>query len=150
MTSRGWSNNESTGYWMIKLDNALSIPTAPFGFVKSRVVTDSDMGHIVETFLSGPTTKPEQVHGAFKKPRSLHVVLEVCEKKGRELIDWDDQAMVPEEQTRYRALAARLNFLSVDRPALLYAVKECLSRMSSPRNRDWGALKRVCRYLIAC
>ena len=126
------------------------IPTAPFLFVKSRVVTDSYTGHIVEMFLSGPTTKPEQVHRNHNKPRSVDVVLEVHEKKGEELIDWDDQAMAPEEQTCYRALAARLNFLAVDRPDLLYAVKECSRRMSSPRNRDWEILKRVCRYLIAC
>ena len=100
MTSHNWNKNEATGHWMIKVDNTLSIPTAPFGFVKNRVVTDSDTGHIVETFLSSPTTKPEQVHRNFKKPRNVHVVLEEYEKKGEELIDWDDQAMVPEEQTR--------------------------------------------------
>ena len=58
--------------------------------------------------------------------------------------------MSSDEQTRYRALAARLNFLAVDRPDLLYAAKECSRRMSSPRNRDWEALKRISRYLIAC
>ena len=63
---------------------------------------------------------------------------------GEESIDWDDQSKAPEEQTRYRALAARLNFLAVDRPDLLYAAKECARRMSSPRNRDWEALKRIC------
>ena len=107
MSSHGWTKNESTGHWMIKVYNTLSAPTAHFGFVKNRVVTDSDTGHIVETFLSSPTTKPEQMHRNFKKPRNVHVVLEVCDKKGGELIDWDGQAMAPEEQTRYRALAAR-------------------------------------------
>jgi len=150
MMSHGWSKNESTGHWTIKVDDTFSISTVPFGFVKSRVVTDSDTGHIVETFLSGPTTTPEQVHRNFKKPRSVHVVLEVYEKKGEELIDWDDQAMAPEEQTRYRALAARLNFVAVDRQDLLYPGKECSRRMSSSRNRDWEALKRISRYLIAC
>ena len=100
--------------------------------------------------MSGPATKPEQVHRNFKKPRSVHVVLEVYEKKGEVSIGWDDQAMAPEEQTRCLALAARLIFLAVDRPDLLYAAKECSRRMSSPRNRDWEALKRICRYLIAC
>ena len=48
--------------------------------------------------MAGPTTKPEQVHRNFKKPRSVHVVLEVYEKRDEELIDWDDQAMVPENK----------------------------------------------------
>ena len=99
MTSHGWNKNESTGHWMITADNTLFVPTAPFGFVKNRVATNSDTGHIVETFLSGPTTKPEQVHRNFKKPRNLHVVLEVYDKKGGELIDWDDQAMALDEHT---------------------------------------------------
>ena len=58
--------------------------------------------------------------------------------------------MLPDDQTRYRALAARLNVLAVDRPDLLYVAKECSRRMSKPRNRDWEALKRICRYLIGC
>ena len=119
MTSHGWNKNESTNHWMTDVADVCSVPTALFGFVKRRVVTDSETGHIVETFLSGPTTKPEQVHRNFKKPRSVHVVLEVYEKKGEESVDWEDQAMAPEEQARYRALAARLNFLAVDRPDLL-------------------------------
>ena len=86
LESHGWKN-DMAGHWTIKVNDTLSIPTAPFGFVKSRVVTDSDTGHIVETFLSGPTTKPEQVHRNFRKSRNVHVVLEVYKKKGKELID---------------------------------------------------------------
>ena len=84
MTSHGWNKNESTGHWVIKVDNTLSIPTAPFLFVRNRIVIDSDTGHIVETFLSSPTTKPEQVHRSLKKPRNVHVILEVYDKKGEE------------------------------------------------------------------
>ena len=35
MTSHGWSKNESTNHWMIDGADILSLPTAPFGFVKS-------------------------------------------------------------------------------------------------------------------
>ena len=76
--------------------------------------------------------------------------MEVYEKKGEESVAWEEQAMLPEDQTRYRALAARLNFLAVDRPDHVYAAKECSWRMRKPRNKDWEALKRICRYLIAC
>ena len=50
--------------------------------------------------------------------------------------------MAPEEQTRYRALTARLSCLAVDRPDLLYAAKECSRRMSRPRKKDWEAAKK--------
>ena len=68
MTAHGWNKNESIGHWMIKVGNTLSIPTAPFEFVKNRAVTNSDTGHIAETFSSSPATKPEPVHRNFKKP----------------------------------------------------------------------------------
>ena len=66
MKSHGWEKNELANHWTIDVADILSVPTALFGFVKSRVVTDSETGLVVETFLSGPTTKPEQVHRNFK------------------------------------------------------------------------------------
>ena len=45
--------------------------------------------------------------------------MEVYEKAGAEPIAWEDQEMLPEDQTGYRALAARLKFLAVDMPNLL-------------------------------
>ena len=100
--------------------------------------------------MAGPCTKPEQVHWNFKLPRDIHVVMEVYGQKDEVATEWEEQAMAPGEQTRYHAIAARLNFLAVDRPDLLYAAKECSRRTSKPRNMDWEAIKRICRYLSAC
>ena len=49
--------------------------------------------------------------------------------------------------TKYRGLAARLNFLAMDRSDLQYAAKECCKKMSTPLVGDWERLKRVGRYL---
>ena len=38
------------------------------------------------------------------------MAMEVYEKSGEESIAWEDQMMLPDDQTRYSALAARLNF----------------------------------------
>ena len=91
---------------------------------KSQVVTDSDPGHAVEILVPSPTTRPEQIHRNFKCARSVQVVMEVYEKSGEESIAWEDQEMLPDDQNRYRAVAARLNFLAVDRADLLHAAKE--------------------------
>ena len=48
---------------------------------------------------------------------------------------------------QYRALAARANFLSLDRPDLGFAAKECCRKMSDPTSLDWAALVRLTRYL---
>ena len=53
-----------------------------------------------------------------------------------------------EEVTMYRALAARANYLSLDRPDISYASKECCRHMSAPTHGDWKVLRRVARYLI--
>ena len=43
----------------------------------------------------------------------------------------------------YRSAVARLNYWSVDRPDIQYAVRVCSKSMSNPRVNDWQRLKRV-------
>ena len=49
--------------------------------------------------------------------------------------------------TKFRALAARANYLAADRLDIQYAVKECCRGMASPEHRHWDRLKRIGRYL---
>ncbi len=49
--------------------------------------------------------------------------------------------------TRFRQIAARANYLSMDRPDAQYAIKEICRDMSSPTENSWGRLKRLGRYL---
>jgi hypothetical protein len=49
--------------------------------------------------------------------------------------------------TRYRAICARLNYLSQDRPDIRYACKEASRWMAKPQEGHWVLLKRVARYL---
>lgn len=48
---------------------------------------------------------------------------------------------------RYRASAARLNYISMDRADVAFASKEIARRMSQPRESDEIPVKRVLRYL---
>ena len=54
------------------------------------------------------------------------------------------------EAKRYRAAAARLNYLAQDRPDLAFAAKEVSRAMSSPNSGDEMRLKRVIRYIQGC
>ena len=55
---------------------------------------------------------------------------------------------IPEsEHTRFRGLAARANFLSADRPDIIFAAKEICRFMSKPTDVALMALKRLGRYL---
>jgi hypothetical protein len=60
----------------------------------------------------------------------------------------DSPALDPENTTRYRAVAARLNYLAQDRPDLKYSVMRACACMSAPREGDMNKLKRIGRYLL--
>ena len=62
--------------------------------------------------------------------------------------DEDAEALGTREATDYRALAARGNYLSPDRPDIQYAVKECCRGMASPTRGDLKKLRRLGRYLV--
>ena len=69
-------------------------------------------------------------------------------KRTVEELEGDTALESEEEITQYRALAARANYLSLDRPDIAFSSKECCRHMSSPTRGDWKALRRVARYLI--
>ena len=57
------------------------------------------------------------------------------------------EKLVGVEATRFRAVAARANYLAVDRPDIEYAVKEICRKMANPVSGDWQKLVRLGRYL---
>eukprot|EP00973_Karenia_brevis_P093239 12416353-Karenia_brevis.AAC.1 len=64
----------------------------------------------------------------------------------------EDQGKIPrldeQREKRYQSLAARLNYFALDRPDIMYPVKELMRKMADPDEEDESALKRVARYLI--
>ena len=51
------------------------------------------------------------------------------------------------EVSKYRALVARCNYISPDRPDIAFAAKELARAMAAPTRGDWQRLKRLGRYL---
>ena len=62
-------------------------------------------------------------------------------------IEDKDVALGDKEVTNYRALVARCNYLSPDRPNIAYIVKELARAMATPTKGDLQRLKRLARYL---
>jgi hypothetical protein len=58
-----------------------------------------------------------------------------------------EQVLSEKEHTRFRALAARANYLAADRPDIIFAAKEICRLMSKPTDSAMMALKRLGRYL---
>ena len=59
------------------------------------------------------------------------------------------EALDKEASTRFRAVAARCNYLSHDRPDLRVATMRACSAMARPTEADWEKLKRIARYLLS-
>ena len=49
---------------------------------------------------------------------------------------------------RYASLAARANYLGLDRPDITFIAKELMRRLSCPDQSDYKKLKRLARYLV--
>ena len=65
-----------------------------------------------------------------------------------EEIKEEDDLLTGEEFKLFQSVAARLNFLVMDRPDLLHSVNELMRNRVSQRTQDLTALKRVARYTI--
>lgn len=63
--------------------------------------------------------------------------------------DVGDQKLGKGESSRYGAVAARANYLGVDRPDLRFAIKEACRGKSAPSEADMRRVNRIARYIQA-
>jgi hypothetical protein len=67
--------------------------------------------------------------------------------KKLELSENSEFELAPADATMYRALAARCNYLSQDRPDIAFSSKELCREFSIPNKSSFQKLKRLARYL---
>ena len=67
--------------------------------------------------------------------------------KKAELLNTTGQVLNAEESTGFRALAARANYLALDRPDVAFATKELCREFAQPTKKSVEKLKRLVRYL---
>ena len=93
------------------------------------------------------TTNPsaEKLFAAKKLAKKRVGVKQV--KKVHKNVEQHD-LLAGEQATLYGALAARANYLSLDRPDLNYATKELCRGFAAPSVRDLKKLKHLGRYLL--
>lgn len=61
-----------------------------------------------------------------------------------------DTELSPGDVTRFRAVAARANYLSTNRDGIAYSVNDICRRMGCPNSVGMKALERLTRYLMGC
>ena len=57
------------------------------------------------------------------------------------------ESTISDEPTKFRAIAARANYLAQDRVDIQFAAKEISRKMANPEVADWVQMMRLGRYL---
>ena len=71
-------------------------------------------------------------------------------RETREDLAKEDVELSPEVSSEFRGLAARANYLSLDRVDIQYATKEICRDMATPKESSMVKMKRLARYLLRC
>ena len=79
---------------------------------------------------------------------STPCIPEVADKK-KNKEDNGKIVLKPQDATKFRGIAARINYLAADRPDLQFASKGASKYMANPTLDGWEVLKRIGRYLKA-
>ena len=71
-----------------------------------------------------------------------------CVRETREDLAKEDIELPAEVATEFRGLAARANYLSLDRVDIQYATKVICGDMAAPKASSMSKMKRLARYLL--
>ena len=106
---------------------------------------------IKEVLGESPVGKPAVTPGIKVEQDSEALIMKRIEdikKQGAKIKN--EEVLTPErkrEITQYKSIAARANFLAMDRADLQYSDKEIARKMCAPDEDDWNKLKRLASYL---
>ena len=110
------------------------------------------LNRVVRCTQNGWEIEPDQRHADLLvqalELKGANGVTTPGENDARGQEEENEVELGPNEATTYRSIAARANYLSADRPDIMYAVKELCRGMAKPTKGHWLKLKRLGRYLI--
>ena len=103
-----------------------------------------------KTLIDGPAWESSTAHliakVSAKKMKQKRIGAKAA--KAAERLESQGEVLNASEATTFRALAARANYLSLDRPECAYATKELCRFFATPTKTGWEQLKRLVRYLV--
>jgi hypothetical protein len=59
----------------------------------------------------------------------------------------DGTLLSADESTRYRSIVGGLQYLTITRPDLAFAVNKVCQFLSAPRSTHWAGVKRILQYV---
>ena len=101
-----------------------------------------------EVLINGPAWEPSTAELILKLSKKTFKAKRVGAKAAKALeFDSKGEVLTASEATLFRALAARANYLAMDRPEVSYATKELCRFFATPTKTGVEQLKRLIRYL---
>ena len=128
--------------------------------IKTKVIGTGDdedgVGKVLNRVISvtddGWEYEPDQRHAeiiidelGLKEARSATTLGE-DEKKWEE--EENEVPLLSNMASKFRSIAARINYLAADRPDIMYGAKEACRQMANPTEGGWKMIKRIGRYLV--
>ena len=136
--------------WLEKeLEKAYEIKTSLVGKAKSMSKEVRVLNRIIRWTPQGWEYEADQRHGEIiVRETEMEDATPTTTPSTEDKEEAGDQEELKQEGSRwYRGVAARGNYLSLDRPDMAYASKEASKKMSKPAKGDMRRLKRMGRYL---
>ena len=136
--------------WFKKeLEKRFKIKTQVIGPGASYAKEGRALNRILRYTASGWEYEPDQRHAELIVKELGLDTANGLSTPGDKLRDGeiDETELDPQKATRYRQIGARANYLALDRPDIMFAVKEVCRSMSKPTVSSWNKLKKLGRYL---
>ena len=133
-----------------KLEGRFKIKTQVIGGGREAAKEGRLLNRVLRYTEEGWEYEPDQRHAELMVKELGLEEAKSAATPGEKLKDseMDDAELDARRATQYRQIAARANYLAMDRPDIMYAVKEICRCMSKPTGSAWAKLKRLGRYLI--
>jgi hypothetical protein len=130
LSADGWSEGQD-GLWRKSFDDAEWMPKCEVGHVTHAVVRDRATGVAIHDSTGSTHFDNGRLMRAFRILRNVDMIGEFnfAEEPSTEPLSWEETPIGAREASEYRAASARLNYLALDRPDILFASKEWSRRM---------------------
>ena len=145
-------NRKNIRWFKNKLEGRFEIKTKIIGQGEGEDREARVLNRIIRVTPKGWEYELDQRHADILIQAMNLSLANLVKAPGEDEKNWEmsetDQAVDPKEETHFRALAARANYLALDRMDLQYATKEVCRGMSAPTRGHVKKLSRLIRYLI--
>lgn len=130
---------------------SMMTPMVDDGMVRSHSVSPNERRAILErTLRNGAAWETASVEYVAKLNKKQFTKARVGSKAARhaERMETEGGELEGEAATMYRAVSARILYLSMDRPDISFSAKELCRHFAHPTKAGVDALKTVARFLV--